>query len=99
MSRIFYGAIAAGVITLIGLFEAYVYDFGVFDATATGLVLIFSIQVIISLFTLVLFYSIVYISPKGTFTLADCLLAPVVFLLESILFCAAFLSGEHSPFI
>ena len=48
------------------------------------LLVVFSLQILVSIFTLCVFYAIVLSSPKGTYTVSDCLAAAGIFLLESI---------------
>ena len=52
--------------------------------------IIFGMQAILSLLTLCVFYAFVLGSPKGTYTLSDCLIAAGVFLLEAMPFVCSF---------
>ncbi|MCY4577397.1 MAG: hypothetical protein OXB96_03200 [Candidatus Kaiserbacteria bacterium] len=57
---------------------------------AGGFTLLLSVQALVSLLTLCVFYAIVCVSPKGTYTLSDCLIAAGVFLLEAMPFLSMF---------
>ena len=60
-------------------------------ATAAGIIAVFfGIQAFVSLLTLCVFYTIVRISPKGTYTLLDCIIAAGVCLLEAAPFISSF---------
>lgn len=73
------GAVSASAGVIDSLFGSKILEsaLGVF----VGL---FSIQLIISLLTLCLFYAFVLTSPKGTYTTLDCIIAAGVFLLSSV---------------
>lgn len=84
------GIVVAGVGAVIAFFEAYLIDFGITDSVLSALVLLTSGQFLVSLATLIVFYSIVLSSPKGSFSLSSCLIALGVFLLESLPLIAFF---------
>lgn len=48
------------------------------------LAVVFSLQVLVSIFTLCVFYAVVLSSPKGTYAASDCLVAAGIFLAESV---------------
>ena len=60
-------------------------------ATAAGGFTVFlSIQVFVALLTLCVFYVVMFVSPKGTYTISDYLIAAGVFLLEAMPFLCSF---------
>ncbi len=60
-------------------------------ATAAGILAVFfGLQAFVSLLTLCVFYAIVRMSPKGTYTLLDCIIAAGVCLLEALPFVSTF---------
>ena len=87
-------ALASGVIAGIATAVLGVIDF-VFGAdilahTVAGFTVFLGAQAIVSVFTLCVFYAIVMISPKGTYSLSDCLIAAGVCLLETMPFFTTF---------
>ena len=57
---------------------------GIIETTQGLLAAVFASQMILALFTLCVFYAIALASPKGTYSVGDCLIAAGIFLLESI---------------
>ena len=68
----------------------FLFNLDLLGQVAGGFASFFSIQALLSLLTLCLFYAIVRISPKGTYTLLDCIIAAGVFLLEAAPFVSTF---------
>ena len=62
--------------------------------------LVFGIQFILSLLTLCVFYAIVLISPRGTYSVLDCLIAGGIFLAESMpILCGFTLWGGFAVYM
>ena len=85
-SAVLPAAIAVSIsnfITLLGI------NLGIEDIVISTVVAIYSVQFIIAIVVLCVFFSIVLASPKGTYTMLDCVVALFVFIFESIPFIAA----------
>ena len=78
---------AVGVV--LGVFD-FLFSTDLLAYTAGGFAVFLSIQMLVALLTLCVFYMIVLISPKGTYTISDCLIAAGVFLLEATPFLCSF---------
>ena len=68
----------------------FLFGLDTLGQVAGGFAVFFGIQAFLSLLTLCLFYAIVRISPKGTFTTLDCIIAAGVCLLEAAPFISSF---------
>ena len=84
------GGIAAAITSLIAVFEAYIFNFGATELIIEIFVGMWGLQFMLALFTLCVFYAVVLSSPKGTYSLIDCLVAAGVFLIESFPFLGGF---------
>lgn len=61
---------------------------------------IFGLQMLVSLLTLCVFYAIVLISPRGTYSFIDCLVAAAIFLLEAMpLLCSFTFWGGFAVYL
>ena len=64
-------------------------NLGIDGLVTSTVVAIYSVQLIIAIVVLCVFFSIVLASPKGTYTTLDCVVALFVFIFESIPFISA----------
>ena len=92
MSALFAGPQALVTVGVAAVLAAIDFLFGLdlLGKVAGGFTVFFGIQALISLLTLCVFYAIVRISPKGTYTLSDCVIAAGVCLLEAAPFISTF---------
>ena len=92
LSTLFVGPQALVTVGVAAVLAALDFLFGLdlLGKAAGGFAVFFSIQAALSLMTLCLFYAIVRISPKGTFTTLDCVIAAGVCLLEAAPFISTF---------
>lgn len=62
--------------------------------------IVFGVQALVSLLTLCVFYAVVLMSPRGTYSILDCLVAAVIFLLEAMpLMCSFTFWGGFAVYI
>ena len=78
--------IAAAALAVIDV----LFGAGILEKIAGGFVVFLSMQALLSLLTLCVFYAIVLASPKGTYSVSDCLIAAGVCLLEAAPFLSTF---------
>ena len=83
-------ALVTGAIALILTAVDFLFGTEILSHVAGGFAVFLSIQMLVALLTLCVFYVIVLISPKGSYTLSDCLIAAGVFLLEATPFLCTF---------
>ena len=83
-------ALVTGAVALILTAVDFLFGTEILTHIAGGFAIFFSIQMLVALLTLCVFYAIVLVSPKGTYTLSDCLIAAGVFLLEAAPFLCTF---------
>ena len=84
------GGITVGVLAITAGIVDFLLGTDIIAKTAGLIAVFFSAQALVSLLTLCVFYAIVRISPKGTYTLLDCIIAAGVFLLEAAPFLSTF---------
>ena len=84
------GGIAAGVIGALAVALQVLAGIDLVKIGGSFIGVLLAAQFFISLFILCLFYALVLSSPKGTYTLSDCLIAAGVAFLESIPFVGGF---------
>ena len=72
--------------SFVGVLEFFGDPFGVNDEILTIIFTLYSLQLFVSLTILCIFFSIVLASPKGSFSMPDCMIAVGVFVIESIPF-------------
>ncbi len=91
-SALFVGpqALVTGAVALVLTAADFLFGTEILVHIAGGFAVFFSIQMLVALLTLCVFYAIVLISPKGTYTLSDCLIAAGIFLLEAAPFLCMF---------
>ena len=83
-------ALPAAIAVSISNFIRYLgINLGIEGLVTSTVVAIYSVQFIIAIVVICVFFSIVLASPKGTYTMLDCVVALFVFILESIPFIAA----------
>ena len=83
-------ALVTGAVALALAAVDFLFGSEILTHIAGGFAVAFSIQALVALLTLCVFYAIVRISPKGTYTISDCLIAAGVFLLEAAPFLPSF---------
>lgn len=83
-------AVITGAVALVLSAVDFLFGTEILAHIAGGFAAFFSIQVLVALLTLCVFYAIVRISPKGTYSMSDCLIAAGVFLLEAAPFLPTF---------
>ena len=83
-------ALVTGAVALVLTAVDFLFGTEILVHIAGGFAVFLSIQMLVALLTLCIFYAIVLISPKGTYTLSDCLIAAGVFLLEAAPFLCTF---------
>ena len=83
-------AIATGGAIIIAGIVDFIAGTDIVVKTAAGFTVFLGIQALVSLLTLCVFYALVLASPKGTYTLSDCLVAAGIFLLEAAPFLCSF---------
>ena len=91
-TALFYGPqvlITIGVAVLLAIVD-FLVGTDTIAHVAGGFAVFLSVQALVSLLTLCVFYAIVRISPKGTYTIADCCIAAGVCLLEAAPFLGSF---------
>lgn len=94
------GLVIGGVSVVVGLFEEFVVNLHLIDTAASLLAFVYAGQFVLSLFILVLFFSIAYVSPKGVFTLSDYIIASAVFFLEAMpILCGFFFWGAFAVYL
>ena len=84
------GGITVGVLAITAGIADFLLGTDIIAKTAGIIVIFFSLQAFVSLLTLCVFYAIARISPKGTYTPLDCIIAAGVCLLEAVPFISAF---------
>ena len=91
-SALFLGpqALITGAVALILAVIDFIFSTDIFVHVTGGFVVFLSLQALVSLLTLCVFYAIVLSSPKGTYTLLDCLIAAGICLLEAAPFVSSF---------
>lgn len=81
--------VTVGVAAVLAALD-FLFGLDLLGQVAGGFAVFFGIQALLSLLTLCLFYAIVRISPKGTYTPLDCIIAAGVCLLEAAPFISTF---------
>ncbi len=81
-------AVVVGAVATV--LEFFGDPFGFAEDIFGVLIIIFGAQLFLALIVLCIFYAIVLASPKGSYTVYDCLVAAGVFIMESIPFFSFF---------
>ena len=83
-------ALVTGAVALVLGAVDFFFGAEILTHVAGGFAVFLSIQAIVALLTLCVFYAIVLASPRGTYTISDCLIAAGIFLLEAAPFLCTF---------
>lgn len=83
-------ALVTGIVAASITVVDFLFGTDILAHVAGGFAVVLSVQMLVALLTLCVFYAVVLISPKDTYTLSDCLIAAGVFLLEAAPFICTF---------